>query len=656
MAKVLPALREVELQSLRAILEEGDIATLTAVLVQLTGDTEILDLVRPHVHGPWNYSVQVPEPLANQIRDRLAGVLIAHARSGAEEAHEVSSDALRQIMGMCVGEEVPDEYIPLMVEELAFDGGDPRRVEWRRAAELSRSETSAIVIGAGMSGVLAAIKLKDLGIPFKVFEKNASVGGTWLENTYPGCGVDTPNHLYSYSFEPDHIWTKFFSKQPELQRYFERTVERHSLKERIAFGTRVVAATYHEQSARWRVTTEDADGKQRQHEAQFLISAVGQLNRPVLPDIPGLDAFAGKILHTGRWDKNVDLSGLDVAMVGSGASAMQAGPEIAQVAANFCVFQRTPHWILENPNYHMEVSSEKKWILEHVPFYARWYRFQLFWAFSDGIHSALQIDPDWPTPEISLNARNEGFRKNLTRYAREKLGGDEELIAKVVPSYPPYGKRMLIDNHWFDMLKQGNVELVTDPIERIETQGIRTRDGTLRKFDAIAFATGFDAHRMLYPIDICGRGGVSIRDIWGDDDPRAHLGIDVPGFPNFFMLFGPNTNLGHGGSIMFHSECQIRYVMKCIRDVVEGGYDAIECRQEAHDSYNDRCDAAHQWMVWAHTGTKSWYRNNKGRVVSNSPWRLVDYWSMTFEPDLANYRFTRRARSGEKAIEGAEAE
>ena len=262
------------------------------------------------------------------------------------------------------------------------------------------------------------------------------------------------------------------------------------------------------------------------------MTAVGQLNRPAIPPIEGIDDFAGPLFHTARWDKSVDLKGKRVAMIGTGASGMQTGPSIAPDVAHLTVFQRTPHWSMNNPNYHLSVKPGKIWALENIPYYDKWMRFQLFWASSDGFHASLQMDPNWKTPDRSLNEANQKMRELIVDYVRKELDGDEELLAKVIPAYPPYGKRMLRDNHWYRMLKRPNVTLVTGSIARITENVIVMEDGTEIAVDVIILATGFQASKMLWPMHIEGGDGRTIRAAWGDDDPRAYLGITAPGFPN----------------------------------------------------------------------------------------------------------------------------
>ena len=625
-------------QALDAALAEADVAPMLMVLVHLTGEDHWLDEIGPHIFGAWNFMEQVPAQKKAALRARLATVLSELAGGERRVPDRPPLDLIPRMMKAGVGGTVPDEYIPLILEEMNLADGDPRTVRWRNKSPAEvRAQVRALIVGAGLSGLCMAMKLKEAGIPFDIVEKNDTVGGTWYENDYPGCGVDTPNHFFSFSFEPNHDWPDHFSKRGELWRYLENCADRYDLRRHVRFATELTSAVWDEARQVWRCGLKPKNGPEETLETPILITAVGQLNRPSLPALDGIETFTGPAFHTGAWDHAVDLTGKRVAMIGTGASGMQAGPSIAAQVAQLTIFQRTPHWSIHNPNYHAKVSEGVKWALKHIPFYAQWYRFQLFWASADGLHASIQVDPSWPTPELSLNADNQRFRDMLTAHMTKELDGDEALLKKVVPPYPPYGKRMLRDNHWFRMLKRPNVELVTERIARVVPDGIVTTDGAHHRADVIVFATGFQAGRMLWPMEIAGKGGYSVREAWGDDDPRAHLGMTAPGFPNFFMLYGPNTNLGHGGSIIFHTECQVRYILQALREMAEKKIASLEVRPEPHDAYNERVDAAHARMVWAHGGVGNWYKNARGRVIANSPWRLVDYWAMTREFDPAEF-------------------
>lgn len=611
---------------LRAGLDAADPATLMLVLVHLTGEREWLERARPHLRGPMSYQEFMPEELRRAIRDRLYDVL----SRGGPFAAEPDDALLREMMSVAAGEPMSEDYIAMMREDLTLDTLDSRTMKWRNEpSHEAKQACDVLIIGAGMSGIYAGIQLQQAGIPFTILEKNEAVGGTWFENTYPGCGVDTPNHFYSFAFEPNHEWSHFFAKRDELWQYFERVADKYNLRKHIAFKTEVIEAAFDEAAAQWHVTARDPDGKIETHTARILVSAAGILNRPRLPDIPGRDSFKGPAFHTAEWDQSFDWRGKRVALIGTGASGHQVGPAIQPDVERLMIFQRSPHWAVPNPNYHLGVSDGKKWALANIPTYLRWYRFQLFWGFADGLHSALQRDPDWPTPERSLNEVNEKHRIFMERHIRKEIGDRPDLLAKAIPPYPPYGKRILIDNHWYRMLTRPNVDLITDSIAAIEPNGIRMTDGTLWEADAIAYATGFLAMKMLHPMRIVGRGAKEIHDVWGDDDARAYLGITVPDFPNFFMLVGPNTGLAHGGNQIFMAECQVKHIMLALRDMLENGHRTIEPKQDVHDRYNEKVDELHRGMVWMHPGMTNWYRNRHGRVFAISPWRLVEYWKMT---------------------------
>ena len=398
-----------------------------------------------------------------------------------------------------------------------------------------------------MSGLLAAIRLEQAGIPYVVLEKNDGVGGTWLENSYPGCRVDVANHFYCYSFEPNHDWPEFFSQRDELREYFERCADRYGVRERIRFGTEVLAARWDERrGALGACASAVGDGARRRSTANALISAVGQLNRPRLPDIPGRESFAGPAFHSAEWQHEHDLAGKRVAVIGTGASAFQLVPEVAKVASRLVVFQRSPPWMVPNPRYHARVSEAKKWLLRHVPYYARWYRFLLFWPGSDGLMPSLVVDPEWPHPERSVNAVNDAMREFFTQYMAEQIGDDAELLrqggADAIRRSASACCRTTAPG--WRRCKRDNVELVTEPIAAITPHGVRCADGGEHPVDVIVFATGFHANRFLWPMEIVGRDGVTLRERWGDE-PRAYLGITVPGFPNLFCLYGPGTNLAH---------------------------------------------------------------------------------------------------------------
>jgi 4-hydroxyacetophenone monooxygenase len=622
--------------SIAQALEEASLPALVPALVHLTGDVSLLERYAPRTPGRDVQGAGLSDEEDCEVRARALESLKALRDGKGSSPPPPSDETLCRMMSWCAGEEVPGEYLALAQEEARFDGADARRLEWRRrppAAELSRFHVA--IIGAGFGGLCAAIRLEQAGIPYTVIEKNHAVGGTWLENDYPDLRVDVPNHFYSYSFEPNPDWSDFYAKRDELKAYIESCAARYQVQTKIRFETEVTAATWDEDRACWNLELRSGEGRSEHLDAKAVISGVGMLNRPRVPDLPGLESFEGPRFHSTYWDHDVDLTGKRVAVIGTGASAMQIVPGIADSVDRLLVFQRSRHWALPNPNYHRAVGEGKKWLLRHMPYYLSWYRFLLMWNSSDRMYSAFCVDPDWETPEVSISLANDVARKTMTQHIREQVGDDPELIEKILPDYPPFGKRILQDNGWYRTLTRDHVHLVTEDIEEITADSVVTRDGAKHPVDVLVLATGFHADRFLWPIDFTGRNGTKLQELWGED-PRAYLGITIPEFPNLFCLYGPNTN-PVVGSVIFMLECQVRYITGCLREMLEGGIASMDCRQDIHDEYNERVDAQHEKMVWRHPRVHSYYNNSKGRVITNAPWRLLDYWAMTRSPDLADY-------------------
>jgi 4-hydroxyacetophenone monooxygenase len=522
---------------LRAALRETDIVPQLLLVAQLSGDDALVERAAKFITGGWSFLNTIPEELRAEIRERLVEGLRCLAGGRAASFARPSPARFRALISHGVGESLPELYAEAMLEEWQAGTGDLRSVPWRKeVAQAAKDRLPVAIVGAGLSGLCLGAKLREAGIPFTIYEKNGEVGGTWLENGYPGCAVDIPNALYSFSFAPNPDWSREFSGRDELLAYLKRFADAYDVRRSIAFNTEVTNATFDEADRRWRITTRRADGIERDTTVPILACAVGQLNRPMVPRLPGLDNFAGPMFHTAQWDHSCDLAGKRVALIGTGASSMQVSPSIAPDVARLLIFQRSPPWVAFNPNYLKAVPDGMRWALANVPFLERWQRALMWWAGSDALHPVLQKDPQWPTPDISLNQRSHELRGRLIDYMRAQLADRPDLLGKVMPSYPPYGKRMLRDNNWFTTLKRDNVELVTAGIAAIDADGITDAEGEHHPVDAIILATGFHASRMLWPVTIAGRGGKTIRDAWGDDDPRAYLGITVPDFPNMFVL------------------------------------------------------------------------------------------------------------------------
>jgi 4-hydroxyacetophenone monooxygenase len=622
----------------RALLEgvkQANIPTLIPVLVQLTGDRKWLE--RPYAPRKGrglddNDTGGLPGPIQDEIKS-AAHEAIANWLDGAPVALARPDDALlARMLSVSMGEAAPPEYGEIIAADMGLAS--------HRLGRAPRAPTDfcVAIVGAGVSGICAAIKLRELGIACEIFEKAADFGGTWWENTYPGAGVDTPNHIYSFSFAKND-WSRYFALQGELLDYFVDVADRHGLRQCTRFNTAVRRIVWDDASQKWNVELRGPGGDAVHVVASVVISAVGALNNPLIPGIPGLETFPGPVFHTAQWPGDVDVRGKRVAVVGNGASAMQVVPAIAEQVGHLAIFARSKQWAAPFPQFQKEVPGPVRALLRNVPLYYAWYRQRLAWTFNDRIHESLQKDPNWPHPERSLNAVNDGHRSFFTDYVVEELGERRDLLEKVLPDYPPYGKRMLLDNGWYRAIARDNVTLIADRLAEVRGRTLVASGGEAHEADILVLATGFTAVEFLASFDVIGRRGRVLREQWGKDNARAYLGATIPGFPNLFTLLGPNVGLGHGGSVIKAVELQVDYVLSVLERMFERGAASVEVREDVCEGYNARVDEAHQRMVWTHRGTDNWYRNSRGRVVAITPWRNDDFWRMTRQANANDYVF-----------------
>jgi 4-hydroxyacetophenone monooxygenase len=618
--------------SVRAQLSGADPRTLLMVLTHLTRDVSLLERFAK-VCDPANAETGA-ESDADAVRDLLTAVLTSERPP--VDGGPLPAELFQHIASAYVHEQVDEEFVPLLLDQCGFAKLAP---EPTFAAEHQgqRDDFHVAVIGAGLSGICAGVKLGEAGYKYRIYDRNKDVGGTWLTNVYPGVGVDTPSHFYSYSFEVNPDWPEFYSKGEYVLDYLRRCADGYGVLDHVEFETEVVSCAYDDASMRWAVTVRGPEGQERTDWADAVISAIGVFQGAVRPAIPGLDEFDGTTVHTAEWDPSLDLAGKHVAMIGTGASSMQVGPAIVDEVARLTVLQRSPSWVMPRRKDDLTVSDGANWAMRHVPYYGEWFRFFTYWFASDGNFVRVVVDPSWHMPEVSISKPSEDMRQWMLAYAREELADRPDLLAQVIPDYPPFGKRILRDSNWYSMLKRDHVDLVTEPIERATATGLVTADGREIPVDVVIFATGYQVLPMLSQIDITGRGGTALTDVWGHDEPRAHLGTTVPGFPNLFVLAGPNSAPNHGAGVNILAESQIHYILGCLELLQQRGARVLEPRQDAHDAYNAEVDEALEGRVWSHPSVRSYYQNSKGRVIVSCPWRLVDYWRMLRSPDADEY-------------------
>lgn len=623
-------------ETARRAVEAADLRALLMMVFHHTGNRYWLtDRFRPvrDVRLIAPEGAGLPEDVQQELREAAFAILCG---SGDAVLADPDDTLLLEMMCIALGEEVPAEYVPMMREQMGLSS--PLAGAERLASTGITDQPTVLIIGAGESGIALGAMLNDLGIDYLIVERAATIGGTWRDNIYPGCAVDTPNYSYSYSFSSPYPWSRFFSERREIQDYLQRCTDEFNVRNRIRFGTRCIKAVWQDRTLSWRVLLEQ-DGEQDWVHARFLVSAIGPFGEPQIPGLQGLQSFAGSVVHSATWPEGLELADKSVVIVGTGASCMQIGPTIANEVARLTIVQRTPQWIRPIPRFHDRIDDGLQVLLQREPYYSRWYRFVMMWRYGDGLLATLRKDPCWPHPNRSLNKHNDRHREQMTRYIHQVLGERIDLIAKCVPDYPPYGKRILLDNGWYETLLMPNVTLVTEAIDNVKRNGIQLRDGSLIEADVLVFATGFDVSRSAARIDIRGRDGLRLADKWAGGI-GGYLGITVPGFPNFMMMQGPATGLGHGGSLIFTAEVQARYIALTIHQALKSGVAAFDVKPEVYDDYIERVDAEHDQLVWTHPGMLPYYRNAFGKVRMLMPWRMVDYFHLARQPDFHDFNLT----------------
>ena len=617
-------------EEIRRAVDEADMPSLLATLAMLTQD---FDLIADELKPPTPPMTSTISPQGGMSSEALVKArwlatrkIIEYRDTGCPTPADPSSDVLNRVMRFIIKPD-QDSCLPLLRHELNIpqDVGAPG---WTLGDFVPGTEFKVAVIGAGVSGIAAAFRLQQAGIDYTVFEKNVEVGGVWWENTYPGCRLDTPNYAYSLSFAQKQDWPQQFSQQPEIQKYLANVSTRARLREQIRFQTEVISMVFDEPSALWMLTVRTAEGCIDVARFNAVITAVGILNRPSIPDFQGLEGFKGQVVHSAAWPEHLDLAGKRVALIGTGASAFQIGPAVVGEVKSLQVFQRNPPWMLPTPNYHADIAPGMMWLLKHIPFYGRWFRFWQFWVAVEGRLPLVEAEPDWDHP-VSVGRANEQLRLECVAALERQFADRPDLLAKMTPNYPPGGKRMLRDNGvWGAMLKQPHVQLVSDPISHMTADGITTQNGESHPVDVVICATGFKSSDFLHPIGIVGRAG---RDLhaWWQGDCRAYVGITVPGFPNLFMTGGPNTAVVVNGSAIFSSECQVEYALKAIEYMLTHRLGALDCRMEPFNAYNEYVDQGNLTKAWGVARTSSWYKNSSGRASQTWPFGLLDYWTLT---------------------------
>lgn len=484
---------------------------------------------------------------------------------------------------------------------------------------------SVAIVGSGFSGLGLAIALKRAGFTeLTVFERADGVGGVWRENTYPGAACDAPSHLYSYSFEPKHDWSRRFAPQPEILDYLRGCARKYGVMEHMRFRTEIASADFDAKEGRWNLRT--AEGETCP--AEVLVSACGQLSRPHLPDIPGLESFGGAVFHSAEWDHGHDLSGRDVAVVGNGASAVQFVPRIAPRAAKLTVFQREPQWV--GWKWDRRYPRVRSRLNRRFPVLQRLSRLGVFVWFEVLLNPML----------ISPRGRRvlSAHIRALCRATRWSVR-DKELRKNLTPGYELGCKRVLVSSDYYRTLNLPHVEVVTSPIVKVAPDAVVTADGRSHRADTIIMGTGFQSHGFVAPMRVSGLDGRALDDAWRDG-PRAYLGMTVAGFPNFFLMYGPNTNVG-SGSVVHMLESQIAYIVQAVRALRDPEVLYMDVREDVLSAFDERLQRRLGGTVWNAGGCTSWYTRG-GRNASNWPGSMLGYRRRTRGLDPSDYHFVKR--------------
>ncbi len=490
--------------------------------------------------------------------------------------------------------------------------GDERRRHFRVA-----------IVGAGFGGLGMAIRLRQSGSEdFVVFERDGEVGGTWWANTYPGCQCDIPSHLYSYSFAPNSEWTRTYPLQPEIREYLSDCTNRFGLRPHIRFNCPVESAEWDQDAGVWQIETPDGS-----FSAQMLVGAPGPLSEPSIPSLPGIDDFQGVAFHTAHWDHSQDLTGRNVAVIGTGASAIQTVPQIQPQVKHLTIFQRTAPWVV--PHRDRPITEFERRLYRRVP------------AAQRAVRTMVYVSREALVPGLAYRPQLMNAVQKMAEGHLAKQVPDEALRAKLTPDYVIGCKRILPSNKWYPAIVQPNVEVVGSGVTSFTPTGVVAADGSVHEVDTVIFATGFHVTETAFSEVIRGRGGTRLSDVW-NGSPQAYRGAAMPEFPNFFLLVGPNTGLGHN-SVVFMIEAQLNYLMGALEAMDRRGATRIEVRRDAYDAYNQHVQSRLGRTVWNTGGCASWYIDRNGRNSTIWPDFTWRFWQQTRRFDEAAYELTAPA-------------
>lgn len=605
---------------------------LRGLLYQLTGDADVIAML-PGTSTKFGTGKEMADEAdADLIKAKAAKYLKQCRDNNTGKIDGGPQERLHMSLSLTAGHDIPACELHIWQEEAAFDRW-ARGVHWKdNIPPTAREKFKVAVIGTGITGLNVAVQLKRAGIPFVVIEKNPEVGGSWYENRYPGARVDTSSRGYTHLFSYDYPYKHSYCPRDENLEYFKWVADHFEVREHIEFNTEVGAMDWDDAAGMWTLTAQGPAGP-CSFAVNAVISCVGFLSRPQLPEIDGMDSFQGAAFHTAAWPEGLDIKDKRVAVVGSAASGYQTTPVIAKSAAQTYLFQRKPNWCIEDETYVQKLSPQALWLDRNFPFYSNYVRFRIGALINPDLSKpAITVDPDFED-QHTLSPLNKATRDMCVGFIKRKLAARPDLIEKMIPNFPPMASRPIrVDSNdsVYDALLRDNVSLVTDPIERITASGI-VAGGVEHELDAIAFATGFKANDYLWPMEVRGRDGVRIEEVWAEDGPRAYLGSMIPKFPNFFMCYGPNSNNFGGFTVVDLLELVAQFALRNIAGLIENEQSRVEVTEDGYWRFASILDAAESKMIYMDPRANNYYQHG-GRSCVNGPIDIRRMWRWLNDP------------------------
>ena len=616
-------------------------------LIQMTGNRTLLNHYWDAIDGRQEELIEtfvdinaheerptIDPAVAAEIRDRLR---VAVKSGKPPVMPQLDRPMFKRMSRLLLGQDLPDMSVDVAFQHAGFTTDS--RV--RKAADVPPAGFKVIVVGAGMMGINAAIKLQQAGFDFTVLEAMDTVGGNWLTNTYPGAAVDTPSRIYSFSFEPNASWTQFYPRGPEFLSYLDRVTDKYGLRDRIQFGTWVEGAEWDEARKTWTVKTV-RNGKPESHECNILIMAVGPNNNPNYPKVKNLDAFKGPVIHSAAWDHSVDLTGKKVVLVGTGCSGVQVATAIADKVGELVIVQRQPEHILPNPLAHAPVAELERWAMEHVPFVAQWKRLQSLHSQMRDMHGMVMKDEDYAAKTGGFGPINDGMRMLCDGYVKSHFPDDPVMVELLTPNFPVFAKRPILDCGFYDTLKKPNVSIVRGELAEADESAVILGDGTRIECDVLLLSTGYELH-FGRQFDIRGAGGKTLKDAF-DPHPFSYEGMLITGFPNFVFMGAPYSYLVANHAVV--SEQQVHYIIELLQWMVDDHLSSFDVSEEATRAFVDDVDAALQNSAWVQCGSAHGYYRDKGaggqkKVILAIPRHNSRIWHDLRVPRQEDFHVTR---------------